>query len=305
MDRRIKLRHLQAFAEIVRQNSMKRAAELLFLTQPAISRSLAELEEIVGAALLRRGRGGVSLTPEGEFFHRFALTSLAALEQGLAGIEEAGRESAMQFRVGALPSVAARLMPEVVEEISRIAPQIRLTIADGAIGHLTGLLHGGQLDLVIGRLGEPEAMGGLSFTQLYLEEVAVVVRPGHPILDNPDLRRIGGWPVIYPTPGAAIRPFVERLLIAQGVAVPPHRVETVSGAFGRVHTRQSDAIWFISAGVVAREVADGQLIRLPIETRMTEGPVGLMTRADIPDSPARQLFVQAVGRALERLGLAG
>lgn len=303
MDRRIKIRHLQAFTEIVRQESLKRAAERLFLTQPAISRTLAELEEIVGAELLIRGRGGVAMTPQGEFFHGYAMSSLSALEQGLAGIEEAGRQGAMQFRVGALPSVAARLMPEVVTELGRMAPEMRLTIADGTIGHLTSLLHGGQLDLVIGRLGEPETMGGLSFTQLYMEEVAVVVRPGHPILSDPDLRRIAEWPVIYPTPGSAIRPFVERLLISQGVPVPPHRVETVSGAFGRVHTRQSDAIWFISAGVVAREVADGLLIRLPVQTRMTEGPVGLMTRAEIPDSPARQVFVQAVRRALEQLGL--
>jgi LysR family pca operon transcriptional activator len=303
MDRRIKIRHLQAFTEIVRQESLKRAAERLFLTQPAISRTLTELEEIVGAELLIRGRGGVALTPQGEFFHGYATSCLSALEQGLAGIEEAGRQGAMQLRVGALPSVAARLMPEVVAELARMTPEMRLTISDGTIGHLTNLLHGGQLDLVIGRLGEPETMGGLSFTQLYMEEVAVVVRPGHPILFDPDLRRIAEWPVIYPTPGSAIRPFVERLLIAQGVPVPPHRVETVSGAFGRVHTRQSNAIWFISAGVVAREVADGLLIRLPVQTQMTEGPVGLMTRADIPDSPARQVFVQAVRRALEQLGL--
>ncbi len=65
MDRRIKIRHLQAFVEIVRQSSFKRAADRLFLTQPAISRTLAELEEIVGADLLTRNRGGVALTPQG------------------------------------------------------------------------------------------------------------------------------------------------------------------------------------------------------------------------------------------------
>lgn len=303
MDRRIKIRHLQALTEILRQGSMKQAAERLFLTQPAISRTLNELEEIVGAQLLTRGRGGVSLTPEGEFFHGYAQRSLSALEEGLSGISDAGREGAMRLQVGALPSVAARLMPEAVEELARLAPELRLTIADGAHGHLTGQLRAGDLDLVIGRLGDPATMQGLSFTQLYQEDVAVVVRPGHPILSDPDLRRVPDFPVIYPPPSAAIRPFVERLLIANGIATPKRRIETVSGAFGRVHVRQTDAVWFISSGVVAREVADGRLVRLPIATGLTEGPVGLMVRADSSDSPAREIFAQAVGRALLRLGL--
>lgn len=303
MDRRIKIRHLQALVEIVRQGSLKRAAERLYLTQPAISRTLSELEEIVGAELLTRGRGGVALTPQGELFHSHALTSLSALEQGLDSIAEARREGAMQLRVGALPSVAARVLPDIVREVATLAPQMRLAVMDGPHGYLMTRLAAGELDLVIGRLGDPETMRGLSFTQLYLEEVAVVVRPGHPILDDPDLRRIGEWLVIFPPPGSAIRPFVERLLITGGIKLPARRVETVSGAFGRVFVAQSDAVWFSSAGVVARELADGRLAQLPIATDLTEGPVGLMTRADSPENPARQVFAHAVGRALAHLGL--
>lgn len=304
MDRRIRLRHIQAFAEIVRQGSLKRAAEVLYLTQPAISRTIAELEEIVGARLLSRSRRGVSLTPQGEFFHGHALNALGALTQGLAGIGGQA-DPGLALLVGALPSVSARLMPDVVAELQRVAPHLRLSIADGGHGHLTTLLRAGDLDVVIGRLGAPETMQGLSFTQLYLEDVAVVVRPGHPILsdpgsdsDGPDLRRIAEYPVLYPPRTAAIHPLVERLLLSRGIAPPPRRIETVSGAFGRVHVRQSDAVWFISAGVVAREIADGRLVRLPLDTELTKGPVGLMTRASQPETSAQLLFRQAVMRVV-------
>lgn len=301
LDRRIRLRHVQAFAEIVRQGSLKRAAEALFLTQPAISRTIAELEEILGARLLTRSRRGVALTPQGEFFHGHALNALAALSDAVAGLsDQQGGAAAPRLRAGALPSVAARLMPEVVADLQASAPHLQLTILDGAHGHLTAALRAGDLDAVIGRLGAPETMQGLSFTQLYLEDVAVVVRPGHPILDDPDLRRIADFPVIYPPEAAAIRPFVERLLIAGGVPRLPRRIETVSGAFGMVHTPQSDAVWFISAGVVAREVAEGRLVRLAIDTALTQGPVGLMTRASLPETNAGLLFRQAVIRAAGR-----
>ena len=132
MDRRIKIRHLQTFTEIVRQRSLKGAARRLLLTQPAISRTLSELEEILGAELLTRGRGGIALTPEGEFFLPHAQTSLAALEQGLAGIAQAGGAGVAQMRLGALPShlgassFSPRLIPSSPpRELIRIAALCR------------------------------------------------------------------------------------------------------------------------------------------------------------------------------------
>ncbi|MDV4143449.1 MULTISPECIES: pca operon transcription factor PcaQ [Shimia] len=294
IDRRIKFRHIQCFVEICREGSLKLAAERLFLTQPAISKTLKELEEILGAELLERSRAGVTLTPQGDVFLHFAEQSLAALQQGLAGVEQVGTAGKARIAVGALPSVAARLMPAVVTEMSKIAPDVEVHVQDGPHGFLVDRLRLGGLDLVIGRLGRPETMQGLSFTQLYEEKVEFIVRAGHPLLDAPDLARIGEWQVIYPPQGSAIRPLIERFLIAHGVGNVPNRIETVSGAFGRVYTRRSDAIWIISAGVVANEIADGFLVPLPFDTGITRGPVGLMRRPDEGISPQEQIFRMAL-----------
>ena len=302
MDRRIKLRHLEAFVEIAKARSLKRAAERLHLTQPAISRTLAELEQILGTKLLTRGRGGAQLTAQGEVLFDFAQAGLGALERGLDSV--AGpRQSLQRLRLGALPSAAARLVPELVTVLDGTAPDLLLTIADGSHDHLTGLLRAGALDMVLGRLGAPDTMRGLSFAQLYLEEVVFVTRPDHPILDAPSLDRLDEFTVIFPPPWAAIRPFVERLLIAQGLPIPARRIETVSGAFGRVHTARSDAVWVISAGVVANEIADGRLVRLPFSTLGTEGPVGLMRRATDRETPEMRLLARAAEAAVTRLGL--
>jgi LysR family transcriptional regulator, pca operon transcriptional activator len=304
IDRRIKFRHIQCFVEICAEKSLKRAAQKLFLTQPAISKTLKELEEIVATTLLTRNRGGVALTRQGEVFLHFAEMSLASLQQGLSGIEQVGAQGRTRLAVGSLPSVAARLMPAVAVEFAGLAPACELQIMDGPHGFLMDRLRVGALDLVIGRLGQPDTMTGVSFTLLYEEEIQFIVRAGHPLLAAPDLRRIGQWQVIYPPKGSAIRPAVERFLIARGVGDIANRLETVSGAFGRVYTRATDAIWIISAGVVANEIADGHLVPLPFDTGTTRGPVGLMRRPGGTPSPQDQVFQIAVRKIIDRLGLA-
>lgn len=303
IDRRIKFRHIQCFVEICREKSLKIAGEKLFLTQPAISKTLKELENIMGATLLIRNRAGVSLTRQGEVFLHFAEMSLAALQQGMTGVEQVGARGQTRLSVGALPSVAARLMSQVAIEFAELAPNSTLRMVDGPHGYLVERLRLGDLDLVIGRLGRPDTMQGITFTQLYEERVEFVVRAGHPLLVSPDLKRIGEWPVIYPPEGSAIRPLVERYLIAHGVVNINYRIETVSGAFGRVHTRETDAIWIISAGVVANEIADGRLVALPFDTAITRGPVGLMHRPDEVLSPQARVFGIAINNALNLLAL--
>lgn len=301
LDRRIKLRHIESFVEIVRQKSLKAAAERLFLTQPAISKTLRELEEMLGATLLSRDRGGIALTRQGEVFLHFAEMSLAALQQGADSVDQVSRRGKTQLTVGVLPSVAAGLMPRVAAAFRELAADAMLRISDGPHEYLIERLRSGALDLVIGRLGQPDLLQGLSFTQLYNETVAFVVCPGHPILADPRLDRIAAYQVLYPPRGSVIRPIVERFLIAQGIGDFPNRLETVSGAFGRVYTRMSDAVWIISRGVVANEIEDGRLVALPVDTSLMTGPVGLLARSEDEPTPDQRLFRLAVQSVVERM----
>ena len=303
MDRRIKLRHIEAFVEISRQKSLKRASEVLNLTQPAISKTLKELEMVVDAPLMQRDRGGVRMTPAGEMFLQAAQGSLGALEQGLTGLKRMREGGTERIAVGALPSVAARVLPLASGWFQELRPEATLYVEDGPHGYLMDRLRRGALDLVVGRMGPPASMTGVSFVQLYSETVALAVRPDHPLLPGGQLIDLQNWPVVFPAAGSAIRPLVDRLLIAAGVGEPPNRIETVSGAYGRTLVRSTDAIWIISEGVVAADIAAGVLTNLPVDTRLTAGPVGIMMRADETPSLIMRQFRQALGSAVERLGL--
>ncbi|UOA25830.1 pca operon transcription factor PcaQ [Pseudosulfitobacter sp. DSM 107133] len=298
IDLRIKFRHIQCFVEIVRQGSLKGASERLHLTQPAVSRTLKELEETLGATLLERDRGGVTLTPQGEVFWHFAQTSMAALQQGLDGVDQMVRGGRTVAAVGALPSVAASLMPQVVAHLQTAAPNMQMHIVEGAHGDLVGRLRAGALDMVIGRLGAVETMQGLSFTQLYTEVVDMVVRPDHPLLHAPRLASLRDWPVIYPPRDSAIYGLVESFMLANGIGDLPDKLETVSGAFAHVYTPASDAVWIISHGVVAPALAAGRLARLPFDTGPTRGPIGVMTRAGQTASAASDTVMLAIRKVL-------
>ena len=303
MDRRIKIRHLQAFVEIARQKSLKRAAEVLHLTQPAISKTLKELEEVVETPLMRRDRGGVRMTPAGDMLLKSATASLNALEQGLTGLSRIRDGGPARIAVGALPSVAARVLPLASQKFGALLPGATLFFEDGPHGFLMDRLRRGALDLVVGRMGPPASMKAVAFVQLYSETVAFVVRPDHPLGSGAQLADLQNWPVVFPPEGSAIRPLVDRLLIADGIARIPNRIETVSGAYGRELVRTTNAIWVISEGVVATDIEESVLRKLPIDTSITAGPVGIMTRADEDAPEMVRHFRQAIDSAVSQLGL--
>ncbi len=100
-----------------------------------------------------------------------------------------------------------------------------------------------------------------------------------------------------PTRNSIIRPFVDRLLITNGIGALPVQIETVSDAFGRAFVRDSDAVWIISEGVAARDVSEGKLVALSIDTSETTGPVGLTMRTDTTQTAAMQILIQTLREA--------
>jgi len=294
VDRRIKFRHLDAFSAIARARSFKVAAEQLKLTQPAISKTLKELENILGIVVLERSRSGVALTPEGEVFLQFAEQSTAALRHGLRSIQAASG-AAGHLRLGALPSVASSLLPAAVQVFADKSPDTLVAVHEGPHHDLTSRLRSGGLDLVVGRLGRPDTMVGLSFQQLYSEEVVIVARPDSPLLPLQHAADLHQARVLYPPKDSAIRPLVARLLISQGVPLFRNRIETASPDFGRAVTMSDrNTVWIISKGVVAADIQAGRLARLSIDMASTQGAVGIMRRAEEVPSVASRTFARVL-----------
>lgn len=294
IDSRVRFRHLRTFIEVARHNSVGRSAQVLGVTQPAVTKTIRELEDILGKKLFEKEGRGLRITRYGEVFLRHAGASVAAIQQG---IDSLNREHAgPPIRIGALPTVSARIMPRVMIRFLSEGTDSPVKIVTGENQVLLDQLRTGTLDLVIGRLAAPEQMAGLSFEYLYSEQVRFVVRRGHPLLANAhfDFGRIRDFTILMPPVGAVIRPYVDRYLLAHGMAELPHAIETVSDSFGRVFVEETDAVWVISDGVVARDVEAGRLSLLPVDTTETRGAVGLTTRESAETNASLDILSRTV-----------
>lgn len=303
IDSRVKFRHLHTFLEVARQKSVVKAANVLHVSQPAVTKTIRELEEALGVAVFERDGRGIRITRYGEVFLRHAGAALSALKQGIDSVSQELSDAAPPVRVGALPTVSTRIMPRAMTLFLQEGTGSRIKIVTGENAVLLEQLRVGDLDLVVGRLAAPEKMTGFSFEHLYSEQVVFAVRSGHPLLngDRSVFDGLPAYPVLMPTRGSVIRPVVEQLLIANGVGNIPTQVETVSHAFGRAFVRASNAVWIISQGVVSNDLAEGLLVALPVDTSETKGPVGLTLKADTPPSAPQAILMQTIRQAAEEI----
>jgi len=143
-------------------------------------------------------------------------------------------------------------------------------------------------------------MPGLSFEYLYDEPIQIVGRAGHPGLGMSPVEALRSFPVILPNPGAIIRALVDQYLSAMGLGDLRPRFKTVALPVALTLLERSDMLWFISKGVVERELANGTLAAIDPKAEYLSGAIGLTRKFDFNrNSPADLLAGLLHQRAAE------
>lgn len=302
--RAVQLRHLRCLVAVAQQRHLARAADQLALSQPAVSKTLVELEQLAGARLVVRGRRGAQLTPAGEQLLGHALRVLEAVGDAAQALVPAAATRTPRLRVGALPSVAPALLPQALADFQRRQPQAQVVLKTDANARLLDELRAGELDLVVGRMADPQLMVGLAFELLYVEPLVLLVRPGHPLagLSNPSMESVLRFPVVVYGEATIPRHNTESFLSGLGFKLPPQRTETLVVSVARLLAQQSDAIWFTPLGAAQDDLEHKRLVRLQVATQGTEEPVGLLLRSEAPPSAVLQELVALVRAAAVRQG---
>lgn len=294
IDTRIKFRHLVCFIEVARQGSLARAADKLAISQPALSKTLKELEALLQATLFVRSKSGATLTESGVAFLRYAGPSVQALREGVNSLRS-GEHEPITARLGVLSTVESMLIPEVVRRLHERHPALVVSVVTGPSAYLLSQLRVGELDLVVGRMTDSPQILGLSFEHLYSESMTLVVRSGHPLLSDAQAQQhLQDYPLVLPLVGTTIRKFADSLFVQHGISPPRQRLETLSLVLSRRYVQCSEAIWVAPLDAVRQDLSRGDLAELQLGMREPGGSVGLCSNPSLAMPLAAQWCVEVL-----------
>ncbi|MGO4851383.1 LysR substrate-binding domain-containing protein [Phaeovulum sp. W22_SRMD_FR3] len=222
-------RQLEAFHTVMISGSTVRAAELMNVTQPAVSRSIAELEQSLGFLLFDRVRGRLVPTPEGQMFFRDVSESYIGLDRlrsAAAAIREYGSGL---LRIGSLSALAATLVPKAVQAFRADNPKIRITLQVSGSAAIRNQVADGQLDL--GLAADEIDVSGVDAQPFASFPGVIAMPPDHPLTRAKTLTPadLAGVPLIGLTPEDRARHRFDQALAEAGVT-PSYIIETANSS---------------------------------------------------------------------------
>jgi DNA-binding transcriptional LysR family regulator len=293
---RLKTRQLLLLVALAEEGNLHRAAQVLNMTQPAASKLLKDLEDVLEVPLFERLPRGMKPTWYGETMIRHARVALASLNQAHDELTalKAGRFG--QVSVGAISSAGLMLLPTAVAQVKQAHPNLRVALEIENSDVLMERLVQGKLDILVARLFAQHDKSQLRYERLSDEPVCAVARPGHPLLGvaGLTLRDVvtAGW-VIPPT-GSILRHRFELMFQEDGLAPPIDVVETSAPLFITRMLQQSDMIAVLPTDVGRYYAAHGILGVLPLAMPCHMDDFGIITRTDRLLSPAAKVMMRAL-----------
>lgn len=308
LDQLLKFRQLRLVDALARHASLTRAAATLGLTQPALTKLLRELEEVIGEPLFERHARGLRPTAVGQIVIRYAQGALAELHRLEDELDLAGApgQPAMVV-VGALPVAAVGVLPDAVLRARAAYPHLQIRIVEGRTEALAAQLDSGEVDLVMGRLYPPEIPDHLHREQLYAEPISVLARIGHPLerLRRPRAKDLAAYDLVLPTFSQRVTHDIEQFMAAAGLVPGPGAIRSTSRGFIREMVLQSDMLTIMPSLVMRGELLRRQAWVVPLPEPVLARPGGVITNPHRGVTPAARLMIDLIRETVAALAAAG
>jgi len=288
----LNLRQLQTFITVARLNSFTRAAQLLHLSQPALTKQVRQLEETLGVRLFDRNTRTVELTRIGQELAPVVNQLLQEIEAVVVNTKELAAQSRGVIRIAALPSISSMLLPTAIARFKERYPGVSVVLKDVIAQRLVMLVKAEEVDFGIGSLNviDPE----VRFSLLLTDRMIVVFPPGS-VLEQKKLiglRDLVGLPLVLMDPGSSVRKLVDQAFASIGqIAKPAFEATYMSTAAGMVKAGLGVAIlpsWAFEMGELAG------LRTRPLKHPALTREVGIIEKSGRSLSPAAESFLQTL-----------
>jgi LysR family transcriptional regulator, low CO2-responsive transcriptional regulator len=280
---------IETFLEVARLSSFSRAAEKRFRTQPAISAQIRSLEEEVGARLLDRSGGKVSITAAGKVFQRYAEEAVEAKRVVLISLAEMERIPRGEIVVGANEATCLHILPEVFAKFKQQYPGVAVSIKRAE--------HAGILESIIdnsvdfGIVSLPINDSRLTVVPIHKDDLIVIAPPAHAIAKQKQitLAEAAQYPLLLPKAGRT-RDALDNLFHERRIK-PAISMELDSSELMKRFVAADMGIGFIAHYNVMEDVRAGVLAALPLSDAYIKRDLALVFRKDKALSRAALAFI--------------
>jgi DNA-binding transcriptional LysR family regulator len=266
-------RRLQVFHAVAKQASFTRAAETLFMSQPAVTSQVKQLEEQFRARLFERRHGNVTLTPAGELVLSYAERILALSDELEARLADMTEEMRGTLRVGATPTIAGFLLGEALGEFNARHPQVRVRLAVANAAEVERRVAGRELD--VGLLDAPVTTPGLACASCGEDELVAICAPDHPLAGTAKVkpRALAEYEHVAREPGSGSRVAAESWFAGKGIAADALKIQMELGGLEPLKAVVATGLGFaiLSRAAVAAELAAGTLAAVSLEPPLRRG----------------------------------
>lgn len=300
IERRLKLHDVRVFMSVVQAGSMGKAAARLSTSQSAVSRTIADLEDALGARLLDRSKKGIAATPYGRALMKRAVAVFDELRQGIRDLEVLADPTAGEIKIGASIAVATSFASAVVEQLSRRHPRIVFDLLAADTASATRALEERKVDLIIVHIIERVDEERMNVEILWHEPHVVVAGMHSPWARRRRLKLADlmseTWTL--PPPDSPFGSVVLAAFRSSGLELP-RTVVTSTLPVRNALLATGRFLTMVPRVVLAFPTKGSVLKQLPIELPMTRRPLGIITLKNRSLSPVAQRVMDCA-RALAK-----
>jgi LysR family transcriptional regulator, low CO2-responsive transcriptional regulator len=281
---------LETFLEVARLSSFSRAAEKRFRTQPAISSQIRSLEEEIGAKLLDRSGGKVSITASGKLFQKYAEETLDARRAVLLAIAETERVPRGEIIVGANEGTCLHILPEVFAEFKKQYPDVAVNIKRSDYAKILESVIDNSVDF--GVISLPVTDPRLTVVTIHRDELVVIAPKHHPLakMKSATVADVAKFPLVMPKVGHT-RDGLDALFHERKLK-PRYAMELDSSELLKRFVVADVGVGFIARSNVEEDVRANVLAAIQLSDSQIRRDLALVFRKDKALSRAALAFIE-------------
>ena len=295
LDQRLKLSLLRAVDAVGTNGTLVKASAALGISQPALTKNLHELEDILQLRLFDRHSRGVVSTAQGKVVIQGARCILADLHRLEEDLDEYVSPSRGTVALGSLPGAAAGVvLPGVLARLRTSHPNIKVRLQQGLMTDLVPQLASGELDLIVGRLYEPTVPDSFKREVLWSDPMSILARSEHPIFsEGVTAESLHDYNLVLPSLNQRVGQEIEHLLVKLGLE-PTAPLRSNADAVIREVLCATNSISIMPRLAFLGDVLRGSLRTASLPIPVPARPAGLILPRDRMLPPAARPFVQCL-----------